>query len=145
MNILSISQHIYTVLVQDWTVYELTAGRIFPLASKTESESPFIAFARDDVQVSYTKDGRASVTTDVSVFCVAVTHRDSITLAGAVADALDGSVAEYDTFSVTSAKVTGADEAFIQDSFVQTVRVRFRQVASTPGDFNEDFNNDFLI
>ena len=128
--ILSISQHIYTVLSGNADVAQVTGGRIFPLGTKQDSTYPFITYTRDDAEPVYTKDGMATVSSSCSVMCVAGTHRAALDLAEQVAAALDGVTADYAGFSVIRGLVTGADESYIADAFVQTVRYRYTIISN---------------
>lgn len=124
--ILSISEHIYSVLASSQAVASLVGGRIYPIATKTEVDFPFIVYERDSVEVSYDKALRRQASTDATVYVLAATHDESLAIAEAVVDALDKREAEYTGFDVTDAWVTGAVESFVEQTYIQQISFRFQ-------------------
>lgn len=124
--ILSISEHIYKVLSADNALTALVGDRFYPLGTKSEVSFPFVVYERDNVDVEYDKESRRYANVDVSVFCVAETYTESLSLAEIIANALDKREAHYAGFDVVDAHIASASEDFVENSFVQRINFRFQ-------------------
>lgn len=124
-KLLSIGLYIYDALSNDPAVNAITEGRIYPLVTD-KTPYPFIVFTRDQVDPDYDKNGPASgafVTAEIMV--VAETYPMSIEIAEAVLAALDGVTSDREDFRVDFCELTGANEAYTNDAFVQILNFRF--------------------
>ena len=123
--ILSISQHIYSVLTANTTVHGLVGDRIYPMGTKTDTDFPFIVYERNSVTPSYTKDGMAFARSYCSILCAGETFAEALNLANAVVSALDGVTAQYEGFDVTRAAASAADENYVQGAYIQEVEFSY--------------------
>lgn len=123
--ILNIAEHIYSTLVNDERVSALVGDKVFPIATQTETTFPFIVFERDAVSPRYDKEGISSVTINSVVYICSEQYTESISIAEAVSEALDRVKAEYDTFKVEDAIITGAFESYVNNTFVQQINLTF--------------------
>lgn len=123
--ILSISEHIYTMLSASAELQARVGEKIFPLGTKREVESPFIVYERDNVSVDYDKEHKRTADVDVSVYVAAETYTESVEIAEIVIKALDKELATYDGFIVEDAHVMSAAEDFVDTAYVQKVGFNF--------------------
>lgn len=121
----SVSEHIYAALTSSDEIVKIVGDKIFPIASKTEVEFPFIVYERENVTTLYDKQDPASANIDESIYILSLSYSESEKLAQLVIDALERRKAKYDSFEVMGATVSDVPESFINDTYVQQVRMRF--------------------
>lgn len=116
---LSVAQHIKSRLSASAELTEAVGERMFPVAVSADTSFPFIVYERASVRPNSTKDGSPGDTVTVGVYVFSENYAESVRLAEAVRSALDGTAGRYDTFEVDECDMTGADEAFSENVFMQ--------------------------
>lgn len=107
---LRIAQHIYQRLTDREDLMQLTEGRIDPVRVDGD-KWPAIIFDTQTGEPDYTKDGVASDTHTVTVYCMARQYMtELLPMAEAVREALELQEAEYEGFEVTECTMLGAED-----------------------------------
>lgn len=122
---ISISQHIYKTLTASADLTKMVGKKIFPIATKSEVKFPFIVYERENVISSYDKHSPTTANIDVSIYVLSESYSESEELAELVIAALDRKKASYDGYEVLDAIVNDVPESYINQTFVQQVRMRF--------------------
>lgn len=123
---LSISKHIHAVLSGSAEIVAaIGANKVFPIATKTEVNFPFIVYERDSVTPRYDKSGQSTTDTSVSVYVLAESYTQSLDIAEMVVKALERVEAEYADFKVIGATMQSASESYTANTFVQQITFNF--------------------
>ena len=104
---------VYDAKEQDWDMNEDYYESIIP------EECRWCNWAVDD------KSGKATVTTTVDVYVLAETYTESVEIAEEVIKSLNRVYANYDKFSVIGASLTGANEDYVSQTYVQQLTFNF--------------------
>lgn len=121
----SVSQHIYTALSSDAGIVKAVGKKIYPIATKNEVKFPFIVYEKESYTPLYDKLGMASANIDESIYILAETYSEAEQIAEMVVKALDRKKATYADYDVINAIVTDIPEDYVNQTFVQQVRMRF--------------------
>ena len=122
---ISVSQHIYTTLSSDAGIVKAVGKRLYPIATKNEVKFPFIVYEKENYSPLYDKSGMASANIDESIYVLAETYSEAEQIAEMVVKALDRKKASYEDYEVCNAIVTDIPEDYVNQTFVQQVRMRF--------------------
>lgn len=122
---ISISQHIYKTLTASADLVKVIGKKIYPIATKSEVNFPFIVYERENVSSQYDKRNPATASIDVSIYVLSESYSESEELAEMVISALDRKKASYDGYEVLDAIVNDVPESYVNQTFVQQVRMRF--------------------
>lgn len=122
---ISVANHIYTVLTESAGISSAVGNKIFPIVTKNEVEFPFIVYEKENVAPYYDKMGVLTTDIDMSIYVLAETYSEAERIAEMVANALDKRKAVYEDYQVINAVVTDVPEDYINQTFVQQVRMRF--------------------
>lgn len=122
---ISVSEHIYKVLSSDEGIIKAVGNKIFPIATKTEVTFPFIVYEKENYSPLYDKSGMTCVNIDESIYVLAETYSEAEHIAEMVVQALDRKRFSYEGYEVINAIVNDIPEDYINQTFVQQVRMRF--------------------
>lgn len=125
MSFLGISEHIHKTLSQSASLKRMIGDKVHPIVTKREVDFPFVVYKRDSIAVEYDKSGKATVTTTVDVYVLAETYTESVEIAEEVIKSLNRVYANYDKFSVIGASLTGANEDYVSQTYVQQLTFNF--------------------
>ena len=125
MTGLSIAKHLKTVLSSCPEVRSKVGDRIFPISTVTSTSFPFIVYDRGSVSPEYTKDGRCMDTVGCTVYVMTENYMDGVEIAEAVRQVLENTGKSYEDVDVSGAEMSGAVEAFTNDTFVQQLNFTF--------------------
>lgn len=119
---LSIGKHIYKLLTESEKLNRMVGNRIFADSTKTETVFPFVLYKRNSLTPAYTKD-RYGIGDAVTVEIVVASDKYliSVDIIEEVRKALERKRGVYDNFKVVDAKLIGANEDFIEDTFIQSL------------------------
>lgn len=83
-------------------------------------ESPYVVFRRSGLVETAVKGTRGADTVTIELLCVCPEHEQSLELAEAVRDALDGTeITTDDGYTIRSCRLTAAQEYAEDDNFIQ--------------------------
>jgi hypothetical protein len=99
---------------------------INPLAKPEDETKPFIVYKRKYVQPEYTRDGIAFNLTGIQIDVVSTDYSSSIDLAEQVRSALECKSGAYSGVSVTQCELTGVDENYDGNLYIQTLVFEFK-------------------
>lgn len=122
---ISVAEHIYTTLSSDAGIAKAVGKKLFPIATKNEVKFPFIVYEKENYSPSYDKSGVASADIDESIYVLAETYSEAEQIAEMVVKALDRKKASYEGYEVCNAIVTDIPEDFVNQTFIQQIRMRF--------------------
>lgn len=122
---ISVSHHIYTTLLSDAGIVELVGENIYPIATKSEVNFPFIVYEKENYSPLYDKSGVATANIDESIYVLAETYSEAEKIAEMVVKVLDRKKALYEDYEVCNAIVTDIPEDYVNQTYVQQVRMRF--------------------
>ena len=124
---LSIGAHLYTKLSDSTELAKLISDKIYAISTKTEISFPFVIYRRNSLVPEYTKDRYGTGdTVSVEVAVASDNYLNSVTIAEEVRKALENKRGQYDNFNVIDAKLISANEAFIEDTFIQSLVFSFK-------------------
>lgn len=123
---ISIGIHIYERLKSSEKLMQLVGEKIYPLSTTKHTTFPFIVYNRTVLTPNGTKD-RYDTGDNVSVEVVVASNNytNSINVAEEVRKALEYKGGEYNTFSVTDAKLVACGEDFIEETYIQQLTFSF--------------------
>ena len=124
MKTLAINKHIYQTLINS-ELKEIIGEKIFPIATKTEVQFPFIVYERSALEPSYDKGGMSTAESTINIYVLSETYTQSLELAEMVIAALDRVYVNYDDFSVIGATLTGAFESYTNQTYIQQLTFNF--------------------
>lgn len=117
MTSLSIGKIIRKLLTESAEVRAANVTKVFPVVTD-EARLPYIAYRRADIEPGPVKVGNAdTVTVEVAVFTK--DYESGIELAEVVRSVLDGQQAEIEGLRMRSCTLTGGDEKYQDDAYVQ--------------------------
>ena len=122
---ISASEHIYQTLTSDVGIAKAVGRKIFPLATKSEVRFPFIVYEKENVAPIYDKLSTLGVNLDYSIYVLSDTYTEAEQIAEMVVNSLNRKKARYDGYEVVNAVVSDVPEDFVNQTFVQQVRIRF--------------------
>ena len=99
--------------------------RLYPISTVKDTDFPFVVYDRSAIRTEYTKDGCASDTVTVTVYVLTENYSEGVAIAEKVRDSLEGVSKTYDNFAVDDCSLTGADEAFNNNTFIQALTFNF--------------------
>ena len=115
---LSAGAIIRSVLLKNADVAART-NKIFPVVTDS-AELPYILYRRAEMEVTPQKFGQPGAdTVNLEVLCLSARYSDGVELAEAVRSALDGASANHDGMTMRSCFLTGGEESFQDDAYVQ--------------------------
>jgi hypothetical protein len=103
----------------------MIGDKVHPIVTKREVDFPFVVYKRDSIAVEYDKSGKATVATTVNVYVLAETYTESVEIAEEVIKSLNRVYADYDKFAVIGASLTGANEDYVSQTYVQQLTFNF--------------------
>ena len=117
MTSLSIGKIIRKLLTEDEGIKAAKVTKVFPVVTD-EARLPYIAYRRADIEPGPFKGGNAdTVTVEVAVFTK--DYDSGIELAEVVRRVLDGRQADIDGLRMRSCTLSGGDEKYQDDAYVQ--------------------------
>lgn len=117
MTSLSIGKIIRKLLTEDEEIKAAKVTKVFPVVTD-EARLPYIAYRRADIEPGPFKGGNAdTVTVEVAVFTK--DYESGIELAEVVRRVLDGQQADIDGLRMRSCTLSGGDEKYQDDAYVQ--------------------------
>ena len=117
MTSLSIGKIIRKLLTEDEEIKAAKVTKVFPVVTD-EARLPYIAYRRADIEPGPFKGGNAdTVTVEVAVFTK--DYESGIELAEVVRRVLDGRQADIDGLKMRSCTLSGGDEKYQDDAYVQ--------------------------
>lgn len=123
---LSIGAHIFESLSTSDALTRLVGAKIYPLSTKKHTTFPFIIYKRTGLTPNDTKDRYGSGdNVGVEVIVADDDYTNSINIAEAVRAALEHKGGDYDTFTVTDARLAACDEDFIEETYIQRLTFSF--------------------
>lgn len=124
---LLIGFHVNAKLRESENIISAVGSKIFPVSTASETTFPFIVYRRVQVGSPETKDGRSSFeSVGVEVIVAGSEYSPTLRIANDVRKALQGNRGEYEEFSVVSGSLTSADEAFVEDTHIQSLVFEFK-------------------
>lgn len=115
---LSAGAIIRSVLMADSEVTART-NKIFPIVSSS-AELPYIVYRRAELEVNPQKSGLpGSDVVQLEITCYASKYAESVELAEAVRNALDFHSAEHEGLALRACYLSGSEEDYQDDAFVQ--------------------------
>ena len=122
---LSAGAIIRSVLLENADVAARTS-KIFPVATDS-AELPYILYRRVSLESTPQKCGQpSSDEVEIEVICFTARYSDGVELAEAVRAALDQKCAEYGKQRMRSCYLTGGEEVYQDDAFVQQLVFRVK-------------------
>lgn len=121
----SVSQHIYSALTSDAGITKKVGKKIYPIATKSEVTFPFIVYEKENVTFRYDKNGVVSADIDESIYVLAESYTEAEDIAEMVVKVLDRKKASYAGYEVVDAIVTDIPEDYVNQTYIQHVRMRF--------------------
>lgn len=115
---LSVGEIIRGILVSDEAVKAITE-RVFPVLTQTKAELPYLVYQRTNLTARSVKEHRSSDEVEMEIMCFAERYEDSVKLAEAVREALDGCQAECGKLFMSKCILTGASESYAADAYIQ--------------------------
>ena len=122
---ISVSQHIYTTLSSDAGIVKAVGKKLYPIATKNEVKFPFIVYEKENVAPIYDKMSTLGVNLDYSIYVLSDTYTEAEQIAEMVVNSLNRKKARYDGYEVVNAVVSDVPEDFVNQTYVQQVRIRF--------------------
>ena len=122
-NTLKIGKYIRQFLVEDERYNEIIGqNKTFPIiATKPDTQCPFVTYQRTNARVFYTKDGRYNNTLSVQVTILCDNYTQSIDLLCIVRDILENKSYKDEDIWIRSIKVSEVSEDFNEDVFIQQI------------------------
>lgn len=123
---LSIGMHVFEKLQSSQKLTQFVGEKIYPLSTKRATSFPFIVYKRMGLTPNETKDRYASGdNVSVEVVIADNNYSTSVAIAEEVRLALEHKNGDYDSFSVTDAKLVACDEDFIEETCIQQLTFVF--------------------
>lgn len=122
---ISASEHIYQALTSHAGIAKAVGKKVFPIATKSEVKFPFIVYEKESVDPIRDKMGVNAVNMDYSIYVLAESYSEAENIAEMVANRLDHYKARYDSFEVIAANVTDVPESYVNQTYIQQVRIKF--------------------
>lgn len=119
MNSINIGKYIYNKL-SDLKVNDVQV-KVYPLVADNDAKYPFVIYQRNNLYYDSSKDGIYQETAIVQVKIVSDTYNGSTYLANEVRDRLDESEGVFEDYYVVSCHLSGANEMYSSNAFVQTL------------------------
>ena len=122
-----VGKAIYTILYNDSTVKGFVNNKIFPIIADDGTKFPFIFYKRNSITPATSKDRyiyNTSVTEQITI--CSTDYNESINIASAVTDALLCANGTYNGVDIVDIKLDGADEAYLEDTFIQTLTFKIQ-------------------
>jgi hypothetical protein len=117
MTSLSIGKIIRKLLTESVTIKAAKVTKVFPVVTD-EAKLPYIAYRRADIEPGPFKGGNADTVT-VEVACFTKDYESGIELAEIVREVLDCQEKEIDGLKMRSCTLSGGDERYQDDAYVQ--------------------------
>lgn len=114
---LSAGEIIRSILIGDAEV-AARAKKVFPVVEDS-ADLPYIVYRRVQLEQEPVKGKRGADTVAIEVLCYTAGYTEGVELAEAVRDALDGKNGESDGLTMRSCYLSGSDEAWQDDAYVQ--------------------------
>lgn len=119
---LQIGKAIYNILSNDDKVVDKVQYKIYPLIADTGTTFPFIVYKRTGIEPADSKDRFIyNENTYVEVMIASDKYNESIEIAELVKNALAGKRGQYSGIDIYDIGMTGADEDYIEDTFIQNL------------------------
>ena len=121
-TILSAAIAIAEVLKESGEVAAIT-DRIIPVG-ELDITAPYVVFRREHLIERAVKDARGSDQSQIELLCVSNDYEQSLELAEAVRDAIDGCSVENDegSIKIRSCRMADATEYKLEEAFVQQLK-----------------------
>ena len=116
---LSAGEIIRAVLTSDPEV-TARAKKVYPVVEDT-AELPYVVYRRTQLEQGQVKGRRGNDNVTIEVLCYTKGYTEGVELAEAVRDALDNKTAESDGLVMRSCYLTGSEEAWQDDAYLQVL------------------------
>lgn len=114
---LSAGEIIRALLSKDEDIKKLGVTKIFPIVADA-AKLPYISYRRTSLEPHALKNGNAD-TVSIEVLCFADTYPQSVSMAEAVRNVLDGAQSDVDGLRMRSCLLSASEEDWQNDAFVQ--------------------------
>ncbi len=114
---LSVGEIIHDILTNDAEV-SARANKVFPVVTD-KAVLPYVAYRRSRLEHNPAKGTQGADTVQIDVLCFAAKYKEGIQLAEAVRQALDGKQATKGTMVMRSCTISGGEEYYEDDAFIQ--------------------------
>jgi hypothetical protein len=115
MSALSVTKHIYNILIQNEDIKSMVGNNIFPLVAEDNATFPFVIIKRNTVTPNYHKMGVAQDLSTVTIAIVTTAYAQSIEISEKVRSLLENYVGGV----FQRIRLQDVNEAYIDDAYVQ--------------------------
>ena len=128
INSILIGKLIYERLSANKSLKKYIGSKIFPLIAETDTTFPYVAFSKDSITSSYSKDGCYEDTVSVQIIVASVDYLESLEIANIVREIFECRHYTCDELSITDCKMYNVSEAYDDqaNAFVQRLYFNFK-------------------
>lgn len=119
-TILSAGEIIHAILSEAPEVKAITST-ILPVYNESELTLPYIIYQRNSIEPKPVKTSPGAESAEIEVSCYTESYGQSVELAEAVKEALDGVSATTDTMTMRSCQLVDGGESWADGAYIQTL------------------------